>query len=277
MSSLVCNESFQDSNLKNLSLWWTIGPGEKTPSIIDEQVTLMRSSGILRQVDAVYAWAYDYHRSIAPSQAYSQENLQEQKWFRQLFQKHSDLWSKLRPLPLSAEATSWWMQHEKSYEFPVLEAAHDVCRAAGGEGRRHAVAYVHTKGSWNAGAHRDKWRHVMNHFVISRYRDCLHHLGCGYATCGALLYGEALMYAGNFWWARCDYLRRLRPPRPSEADLGSAAPDKGRYLAELWVLSGAQGWGASFHKSCWGTPRPGRPGPSYPVCCYRVPEAARPC
>lgn len=243
----------------------------------------MRSSGLLGQVDAVFVWARDYQTSVVPSQAYSQEDLKGQEWFKELFRRHSDLWSKLRPLPLSAEALRWWMAHEKSYEFPVLEAAHQYCREAGGL-RRHAIAYVHTKGSFNSNPSQDVWRQVMSHFVISRYRDCLHHLDCGYATCGALLHGtvleslkSGLMYAGNFWWASCDFVRKVKTPRPSEEDFRSTRGDKGRYLAELWVLSGARGVNATYHKSCWGTPRPDRLGPSYPVCVYRAPKATEAC
>ena len=36
----------------------------------------------------------------------------------------------------------------------------------------------------------------------------------GADTCGVNFYGDSPHFGGNFWWARCDYIRALPPPTP---------------------------------------------------------------
>ena len=67
-------------------------------------------------------------------------------------------------------------------------------------------------------------------------------------------------YSGNFWWARCDYVRRLRPLRAELLDLTTHTPrtdpPRGRYLAEWWIGSivgrnATRGDAPVRFKNCW--------------------------
>ena len=108
----------------------------------------------------------------------------------------------------------------------------------------------------------------MVHFAITRYVDCARHLACGYAACGSMLNvggsgGTWAHYSGNFWWARCDYVRRLEPLRVERLDMTTHTPKgdppKGRYLAEWWLGSIAgqnhtRGAAPVRFKNCWAQP-----------------------
>ncbi len=92
----------------------------------------------------------------------------------------------------------------------------------------------------------------MDHFIITRWQECLAVLGKGYDTCGvtavrdnklspgrytfyadnfywgaSYLRNTSFHYAGNFWWARCTHINRL--PRISMLN------QTDRFQAELWI------------------------------------------
>lgn len=102
-----------------------------------------------------------------------------------------------------------------------------------------AVLYAHTKGSARVCEYNDLWRRSMTEHVVSRWRENLQLLeehdvvGCHYLErAGATLDGwhpswQDPMFAGNFWMARCDYLRKL-----PECTWWP------RYAAEGWVARG---------------------------------------
>mmetsp|Transcript_54186 Transcript_54186/g.108821 ORF Transcript_54186/g.108821 Transcript_54186/m.108821 type:complete len:340 (-) Transcript_54186:38-1057(-) len=240
----------------NLSLWWTIGPGEAAAAIVDEQADALRTSGLLQDLDSVNFWASDYVKFTVGSAKYSPADLPQQAWYQRLFGHHSDLLGKLWPVALSASAVRFWSARERTYEFPALEAAQQFCRTVG-DPRRHAIAYIHTKASWHSTSYtQTQWRWMMQHFVLWRYRGCVRHLACGFHTCGPALYpGDSFAgshYAGNFWWARCDYVRAAPDVRPSLEDLLSPVQGLGRWIAEGWLLGHALSVNrTSYHKSCW--------------------------
>jgi hypothetical protein len=106
------------------------------------------------------------------------------------------------------------------------------------QGHNGAVLYTHSKGS-SPGTQRDggftaRWRQSMLMHVVHRWHVCVQLLeecdavGCHWLTKDhdAIKFGETRppFFGGNFWAARCDYLRTL-PPCSSETP----------WLAEEWI------------------------------------------
>lgn len=97
-----------------------------------------------------------------------------------------------------------------------------------------AVLYAHTKGAATVEAFRDRWRRSMTDRVIGRLwenvalLDEVDAVGCHWLTEQQFpgMFGPTLppFFGGNFWVARCDYLRTL-PECPAEP----------RYEAERWI------------------------------------------
>ena len=125
------------------------------------------------------------------------------------------------------------------YEYPALEFIRSKSRE-----EDCLLYYFHTKGvSYYGGDRSDKnfrrlrrnidaWRHMMEHFLFTKWRVAVNALQDGYDTYGCYRlppYPKPYyMYAGNFWWVRSDYVRRL-PPFPEKR----IATD--RFIAEEWL------------------------------------------
>jgi hypothetical protein len=112
------------------------------------------------------------------------------------------------------------------FEYPTLELLRAYCRQ-----NDDPVLYFHSKGvSIKDCPSKGKHRKDMEAFVLDRWRDCVAALGAGFDVAGVrfrLKRGPLDYFAGNFWWARADYIRTL--------------PDfviQTRYDAELWVFQG---------------------------------------
>jgi hypothetical protein len=133
------------------------------------------------------------------------------------------------------------------YEQPTINALRRYATENGG-----AVLYAHTKGAYAQTESNANWRRAMTRRVVSRWREnltLLEHgaqaVGCHWLTHAKYwrMGVESPFFAGNFWIARCDYLRTL-PECPSAT----------RYDAERWVGSGnprlvdlAPGWPNEIH------------------------------
>jgi hypothetical protein len=94
-----------------------------------------------------------------------------------------------------------------------------------------AILYAHTKGAWSTSELARQWRVSMTYDTVTRWRECVEAL---YTVDTAGPYwlkshepehkDHKHFFAGNFWWARTDYLRRLDPPK-----------NEHRFQAEGWV------------------------------------------
>jgi hypothetical protein len=122
---------------------------------------------------------------------------------------------------------------EMGGEAVTINALHEYAQTHKG-----AIMYAHSKGS-SPGALRDagftmRWRRSMLKHVVKRWHICVQLLehcdavGCHWLTKDhdAVKFGETKppFFGGNFWAARCDYLRDL-PPCPLEP----------RWDAESWI------------------------------------------
>lgn len=88
------------------------------------------------------------------------------------------------------------------------------------------LVYFHSRGvtrdpKTTLGLASDDWTHMMEHFVLRRWREAVKFLREGYVTAGCEMWahehrvikGEfSYHYSGNFWWASSQYVRLLRSP-----------------------------------------------------------------
>ena len=94
-----------------------------------------------------------------------------------------------------------------------------------------AIFYAHTKGAWSDSDLAHTWRVSMTYDTVTRWRECVEALYKVEAAGPYWLHSHEPehrdhkhFFAGNFWWARTDYLRRLDPPK-----------NEHRFQAEGWV------------------------------------------
>lgn len=144
--------------------------------------------------------------------------------------------------------------HEENlYEGQTMSQLYQYCLNNDGY-----VFYFHNKGMSSYGTHiptgLKDWRHYMQYFNIERWEDCVEKLDEGYDCCGvSWIKREDLAgniptegkryignhFSGNFWWARCDYIKRLPDPLkveeyvhiPSLMDSFKTY----RYAFEVWI------------------------------------------
>jgi hypothetical protein len=92
------------------------------------------------------------------------------------------------------------------------------------------VLYAHTKGAYRLVPSNVLWRRRMTEYAVGMWERCVAALQDGCDCAGPhwitpdRFEVPAPFFAGNFWWARLDFLRRLPAP---------AGPD--RYAAERWI------------------------------------------
>jgi hypothetical protein len=92
------------------------------------------------------------------------------------------------------------------------------------------VLYAHTKGAGRPSPQSVLWRRRMTEHAVGWWERCAAALDDGYDCAGPhwitpdRFEVPKPFFAGNFWWASLDFLRRLPPP---------GGPD--RYAAERWI------------------------------------------
>jgi len=121
----------------------------------------------------------------------------------------------------------------KRYECDTINTLRNQCAKSGEEDS--LVFYLHNKGKtresngWEYVNIRH-WREYMMFFLFERWELCMNSLAKGVSTCGVDLktWEVSPHYSGNFWWARCDWIRS----KNSECPLGKES----RTIAEYWLL-----------------------------------------
>jgi hypothetical protein len=89
-------------------------------------------------------------------------------------------------------------------EVPTLDHLHGFCQS-----HECRVFYIHTKGVSRQSESTRDWRHLMEHFVITRHEECLQTLDT-HDACGVNWHGTPLPhFSGNFWWTHSHYVRTL--------------------------------------------------------------------
>ena len=110
-----------------------------------------------------------------------------------------------------------------------------------------AVLYFHTKGASHPIT--DKmtynWRECMMHYLVRNWDVCVSSLRAGFDSCGChwkthQVDGNQHLWAGNFWWAKSDFLNTLPPieNNPRLPVMGGIDAYASRYEAEVLIGSG---------------------------------------
>jgi hypothetical protein len=132
---------------------------------------------------------------------------------------------------MHAERVRVAAEADEGFEQVTLRAVREYALEHDG-----AVCYAHTKGAADATEFRKAWRRSMTRLVVSDWQVNLAHLdhfdavGCHWLTREGFPGFEqefpdgTPFFGGNFWMARCDYLRTL--PEPST---------RSRFDAERWI------------------------------------------
>lgn len=109
------------------------------------------------------------------------------------------------------------------------------------------VLYLHCKGATRPPGEtlRENWRACMMRNLVSRWRRCVSDLESGYDSVGChWMSGDKTppgqsIWAGNFWWARANYLMTL-PSMMERARIVESGLDavESRYESEVWIGNG---------------------------------------
>lgn len=123
-----------------------------------------------------------------------------------------------------------WVSWPAGFEQQTLDLVH---ADLGGDGYDGPVLYAHTKGAAYPTDQTEPWRECMTGRLVRDAKACIDLLdtsdtvGCHWLD-PALFprIGPRPYYAGNFWWATAEHIRRLDCPDRSS-----------RYHAESWITT----------------------------------------
>jgi hypothetical protein len=95
------------------------------------------------------------------------------------------------------------------------------------------VFYAHTKGASSTNSYSLSWRTSMTFFCVIKWRENIEYLkefdivGCHWIE-SRIEQGKVIapFFGGNFWWANCSYISKLKSP-----------PNNNRWEAEVWLTS----------------------------------------
>tara|TARA_Y100001972_G_scaffold129145_1_gene194509 strand:- start:963 stop:1610 length:648 start_codon:yes stop_codon:yes gene_type:complete len=131
------------------------------------------------------------------------------------------------------------------FEVPTL---HKLWEYAKDKPDDHAVAYIHSKGvSKPKDRLTRRWRETLNYWVLYKWENHIVNLETNDVS-GIRYYdfeveGNRLPhYSGNFWFARCGYIKSLKDPKEYvqiyEPKFSSKKYGPERYGCEFWIGSG---------------------------------------
>jgi len=103
--------------------------------------------------------------------------------------------------------------HTEGFEEVTLQRAYDYCQYREGDETDRRVVYLHNKGSYHfKEGTNEEWRRSMTRAVSSEL--CLTPPDDSCSVCGLVFNSMWMMvFPGNFWTAKCSYIRKLHPPK----------------------------------------------------------------
>lgn len=169
---------------KPIYVFYHICPkGDLWESIVDEQVSQLRSSGLYDKSERIY-----YGCSCPDCDALLMDKFQMLPKFQ----------------PLKKAIVPKCQTHENLTVNAMLEFSRDPTTDA-------YVLYMHSKGITQRSAMQQEWRRLMMHWMVGHHERCVDILRRGFYTVGTLVQITLMHYSGNFFWATSDYLRTLSP------------------------------------------------------------------
>jgi hypothetical protein len=179
-------------------------------SIVDDQIKLLESTGLLNKADRIFYSIVGKQDISLPAK------------FECIY-KNTDF--TVAELPM----INLLHEHSKTNDFKCL--------------------YFHTKGSSSdyqkhIKINQKSWRKYMEYFCIEKWESNISLLN-KFDTIGtSLIFANDSWYqnhyAGNFWWANSSYIKTLSSVYDNTS--------KGRYKAEMWLLSNRNVNAFNWHK-----------------------------
>lgn len=141
-------------------------------------------------------------------------------------------------------------------EFPGIEQVQLIAK----EKPDSNIFYLHSKGVTYQDSDKARnvrsWRRYMEYFTMEKWEKCVETLktanmcgvewlNCQHASTQKI--ETPGIFAGNFWWARADYIRTCSPMLGSH--LGSDWCFEHRFECEVFITSGKNPEPFSFHQS----------------------------
>jgi hypothetical protein len=112
---------------------------------------------------------------------------------------------------------------ENTFEYHTLSLLWNDAQ----DGKFDNCLYIHTKGVTSASPTYTKWRYAMLDAIVCRWRERVRDLET-YDCVGCFFLDYWPCFAGNFWWARSDWIRQLPAPQKTSD----------RFTHERWVIIG---------------------------------------
>jgi hypothetical protein len=158
----------------NINGFYHIGSMGRWQSIYENQVQLLKSSGLLDITENVYIGVSGPMPEI-------------------------DLFPKAKII----------VHNEKleEGENQTLRKMYEMCQTI----EPCKIWYIHTKGaSRKTVDNTDSWRKYLEYFVITKHKNCIESLD-EYDACGAewRKHHDRSLFVGNFWWANSSYIKSL--------------------------------------------------------------------
>lgn len=178
-------------------LYWHIFVTEKTSAIIAEQLRFVERQPY--PITAVIIWTENYEYLVSTIK---------------------DLIKSCKIIDCVKTDTA------KEFEFDTLKTLYEEATAY------EFVGYFHTKGAVMQSPNTHLWRNLMNFYTLQLAEATINKLEAeDHDFDGAIgtngLSPQKPFIAGNFWWARSSYIRKLPFP--------SLMPHHTRYDCELWI------------------------------------------
>lgn len=130
-------------------------------------------------------------------------------------------------------------EYSRSIDLFEFHTLHLLKEFADTETESYYLFYFHSKGisfskkqnevAYHGGG---RWRKFMNQYTLTKWRDNVEQLDFGYETCGTQLRPNREWkehYSGNFFWAKSEYVKLLKPIYSLNL--------KDRFQAEFYICS----------------------------------------
>ncbi len=129
------------------------------------------------------------------------------------------------------------INEENIYEGQTLEQVYEYAKKNDGY-----IFYFHSKGvldsffnEWGIIGKDKKWRQYMQKHCIENWKECIKKLDEGYDAVGTRFDSNYYPFAGNFWWANTEHIKKLENPLRPELYNVYHTKQNYRFNFELWV------------------------------------------
>ena len=126
--------------------------------------------------------------------------------------------------------------HKEASEAVTLQDVHDYCHSGISYNQNATrVTYLHSKGSYHSQDTNHIWRRQMTDAAL--HPQCLNPPNNTCDVCSAQFYIKyAIMFPGNMWSAKCQYIRKLISPNTGEYTKRKRASIKQFLILRTWGI-----------------------------------------